>query len=266
MIPDKVKRQVNIKKYKLQNTFTKKYNSKPSRYRMSLHGMLLPITPGAITFTYPGKNETVDLINGGEINQIKTPGLTEIEFDCYIPQLPYPFAVYRNNFFKPASYFLDGFEEMKKMKSPFKLKIIRKLPNKTALFDTTMKVTLEEYTIKEDAENGTDLLVSIKLKQYRNYGPQKLKKKNDSGDDGKDKGTVTGNDKRDSKTPAKTYTVKAGDSLWKIAKKQLNNANKWKSIYTLNKSTIEAAAKKNGRASSSNGYWIYPGTKLKLPK
>ena len=31
------------------------------------------------------------------------------------------------------------------------------------------------------------------------------------------------------------------------------------------KAAIEAAAKKYGRSSSSNGWWIYPGTVLKLP-
>ena len=238
-----------------------------SRYRISLDGMLLPIMPGEITFTYPGKNETIDLINGGEINQIKTPGLTEIEFECYIPQVAYPFADYRTKF-KEATYFLDRFERLKKRKSPFKLKISRKLLDKTALFNTTLNVTLEEYTVKENADNGTDLLVSVKLKQYRNYGPQKLKPQNDDSKDdksSKEKVTVTNQKKRESKKPSSSYVVKEGDSLWRIARKQLNNANKWKSIYTLNKSTIEAAAKKHGRASSSNGWWIYPGTKLKLP-
>lgn len=51
----------------------------------------------------------------------------------------------------------------------------------------------------------------------------------------------------------------------KIAKKQLNDASLWKTIYSLNKKAIEAEAKKRGRKSSSNGHWIYPGTKLKLP-
>ena len=36
-------------------------------------------------------------------------------------------------------------------------------------------------------------------------------------------------------------------------------------IYELNKDTIEAAAKKYGRSSSSKGWWIYPGTVLQLP-
>lgn len=238
---------------------------KRSHYRMSLDGMLLPIMPGKITFTYPGKNETIDLINGGEINQIKTPGLTEVEFECYIPQVPYPFADYRDNKFRAATYYLNKFEKLKKSKKPFRVIIHRVLPDATPTFDTKKIIfTLEEYTVTEDADNGTDLLVSVKLKQYRKYGPQKLKPI-DNGKDGKNKAAIISGSNRKSKTPATSYIVKEGDSLWRIAKKQLNNANKRKDIYTLNKSVIEATAKKNGRASSSNGHWIYPGTKLKLP-
>lgn len=70
---------------------------------------------------------------------------------------------------------------------------------------------------------------------------------------------------RSSKT-YRTYTVKRGDCLWNIAAKRLGRGSRWKEIYKLNKSTIEKAAKKRGRRSSSNGHWIYPGTKLKLPK
>ena len=60
-------------------------------------------------------------------------------------------------------------------------------------------------------------------------------------------------------------TVKSGDTLWDIARVKLGNGTKWQSIYNLNKAAIEAAAKKYGRSSSSNGWWIYPGTVLKLP-
>ena len=67
------------------------------------------------------------------------------------------------------------------------------------------------------------------------------------------------------KSSKKKYKVKKGDCLWKISKKFYKKGNKWKKIYKANKSTIEKAAKKHGKKSSSNGKWIYPGTVLKIP-
>ena len=70
------------------------------------------------------------------------------------------------------------------------------------------------------------------------------------------------------KRPAKqttTYTIKSGDTLWRIAEKFLGSGSKWKTIYNANKDIIESTAKKRGRKSSDNGHWIYPGVKLSIP-
>lgn len=71
--------------------------------------------------------------------------------------------------------------------------------------------------------------------------------------------------KRPTSTNSRTYTVKSGDCLWKIAQKYYGNGSKWTNIYNANKSTIESAAKKHGKKSSDNGHWIYPGTVLTIP-
>jgi nucleoid-associated protein YgaU len=73
----------------------------------------------------------------------------------------------------------------------------------------------------------------------------------------------------DSQRPSKevtTYTIKSGDTLWKIAQKLLGAGSKWKTIYNANKDIIESTAKKRGYKSSDNGHWIFPGVKLSIPK
>ncbi len=52
---------------------------------------------------------------------------------------------------------------------------------------------------------------------------------------------------------SRTYTVVAGDSLSKIAKRELGDANKWKSIYEANRDSIK------------NPDLIHPGQVLTLP-
>ena len=57
-----------------------------------------------------------------------------------------------------------------------------------------------------------------------------------------------------SATPAsRTVEVKAGDSLSKIAKRELGDANKWKAIYDANRDKI------------SDPDLIHPGQVLNLP-
>ena len=65
-----------------------------------------------------------------------------------------------------------------------------------------------------------------------------------------------------------TYTIKSADRLWKIAamSKHYGDGSKWKKIYDANKDIIEKTAKKHGKSSSNNGWWIYPGVTLTIPK
>lgn len=55
-------------------------------------------------------------------------------------------------------------------------------------------------------------------------------------------------------TAARTYTVKAGDSLSKIAKHEYGDAAQWHKIYEANKETI-----------GKNPDLIHPGQTLRLP-
>ncbi|MCM1234103.1 MAG: LysM peptidoglycan-binding domain-containing protein [Ruminococcus flavefaciens] len=239
-------------------------------YRMYIEKTLFPVTPGKLQMNINGTNKTLTLINEGEVNLAKAAGLTDISTEVLLPALTeYPFAVYPDGFQKP-DYYLEKLEKWKQKKKPVTFKMLRMSPDgKKLLWDTSIPVTIEDYQITEDAaEQGFDVAVKISMKEYREWGAKKLLiKKSKKSTKAKSLKTAAVKKKtRKAKEPAKTYTVKKGDCLMMIARKQLNDASKWKSIYSLNKNTIEAAAKKHGRKSSSNGYWIYQGTKLKLPK
>ncbi|MER8314742.1 hypothetical protein, partial [Acinetobacter baumannii] len=71
---------------------------------------------------------------------------------------------------QPAEAFLNAIETLKKSKLPFQFIVTRAFPNGKMLFDTNMKVSLENYNIVEERKNGLDVTVSIKLKQYKEYG------------------------------------------------------------------------------------------------
>ncbi len=71
--------------------------------------------------------------------------------------------------------------------------------------------------------------------------------------------------KKENKNTGRKYTIVSGDTLWGISSRFLGSGSKYMQIYNSNKSTIESAAKRYGKSSSSNGHWIYPGTVLNIP-
>lgn len=138
-------------------------------YDVYLGKMMLPVTPSEITLSIGNKNTSIVLINDGEVNLLKAAGLTEIRFTALIPQVQYNFARYSGGF-TGAKTFLDYFEQLKTSCQPFQFIVSRCLPSGKLLFDTNLSVSLESYTVKEDAKQGFDLTVEFSLKQYRAYG------------------------------------------------------------------------------------------------
>jgi nucleoid-associated protein YgaU len=68
--------------------------------------------------------------------------------------------------------------------------------------------------------------------------------------------TNTKTDKRPSSKPKqKTYTVKAGDTMWKIAQKLSGNGGRWPEMWSINKS----------RSRSKDPDLIYPGEVFLVP-
>lgn len=229
-------------------------------YHFFVGDLELPYAPSELKITIGSNNKTVDLINGNEINILKNPKLTEIEFDIELPRgRQYAFA----NTLKDSKIYTDYFEKLMLTKSPVDLVITRPNPmlyGSTGIGGTmgdfpsnVFKVSLEGYELKENAENAYDVTVSLRFKEYHAYGTVKqvVEQKVE---------TVL----KDVTTMA-TYIVKKGDCLWKISKKFYGTGEKWKTIYTANKNRIETTARKHGKKSSSNGWWIYPDMKLYIP-
>lgn len=220
-------------------------------YEFYIDSLPLPIAPSKLQLKIGNANKTYTLLNGTEINVLKSPKLTEISFDLLLPNVEYGFAFYKDGF-KPATYFLEKFEKLKTSKKPFRFIVNRTFPNKKMIFDTNMEVSLEDYNIVEDSKNGFDVTVSVKLKQYKQYGTKLCNIQFESS-----KPTATVNESRPASSNApsggKTYTVVKGDTLWKIAKKFYGNGAKYPVIQNANKDKIK------------NPNLIYPGWVLTIP-
>jgi LysM repeat protein len=203
---------------------------------MYLDGVLFPVTPSKIDMKIKGQNKTMNLINDSQINILKNPALTEISFKALLPAVRYPFANYggdNGGTFVDPKYYLTKLEQLQVSKRPFQYIITRNSPVGKSFFHTNLKVSLESYDISEDAKQGFDIEVSIKLKQYKAYGTKTV---------AVTQNYVTAQNYRpaggNQPTPGTTYTVKPGDCLWNIAKMFYGDGASYTAIYNANKDVI----------------------------
>lgn len=214
-------------------------------YEVYIDDMLLPIPPQKIPIKYPGQNETVTLINGEEINITRPPGLAEISIDVVIPQMDYPCASWDGSV-EDAEEFINRLQDLKESGDTFEFIVIRDS------FDTNMDVTLEDYNVSDDVKEGLDLVVSLTMKEARHYGTKIMNFA--IVPEQPIPAAASPEPERPAAQPqVKTYTVKSGDCLWNIAKKQLGDGNRWKEIHNLNLDKI------------SNPNLIHAGLVLVMP-
>lgn len=221
-------------------------------YYFYLGNVLLPIPPSKIELKISNNNKTYNLINYSQINVLKNPGLSSLEFEVVLPNTKYPFAMYKNNF-QNAKYYLGVLENLKVNRSAFQFIVVRKFPNGKDIFNTNIKVALEEYTITDTTEEGFDTKVKIKLKQYKEYSTKKVQVTIKQYRPPAVTRTVTTNNTAVAKPSGQNYTVKRGDCLWNIAKRFYGNGAKYTTIYNANRSKIR------------NPNLIYPGQVLWIP-
>lgn len=212
-------------------------------YTCYLNGVQWP-TPEKLTVKIKGQNKTLILLNEGEVNFLREPGLTEIVVPFTLPMLSGT---------RSPEYYLNILEKLKTGKTTAWFKLVRLSPNGRTLYDTNMKVSVEDYNIVEDAKEGLDVSVDVNLKQWRSYGTKTITVEQPAAKE--EKATVSVTKERDASTAptTKTYTVKKGDTLWAIAAKYYGSGAQYNKIYNANTDKI------------SNPNLIYPGQVLTIP-
>ncbi|MEH7522018.1 LysM domain-containing protein [Bacillus sp. JJ1503] len=225
-------------------------------YNFFIDDVQLPVAPSSLETKIRNKNTTMTLINEGEVNMLKKAGLTELSFDLLLPNSKYPFAIYPDGF-QPATFYLEKLEKLKVDNKSFQFIVSRLKPSGDLLFDTNIKVSLEEYSIKENADQGFDVVVTILLKQYREYGTKviEIKKPSASAAAASAKPVAKTTKPRpttNAPPPPKSHKVVKGDTLWALCKKYYGKATK---------AMTDELAAKNG---INNPNLIFPGQVIKF--
>ena len=153
-------------------------------YQVFLGLMPLPVAPSKITTTVGNRSQTIELIDGAEVNIVKGAKLQEIAFEFLCPSQNYPFMTFAGSLagsllgnlglmgVVTSTAFIEYLEKLKADKEPFQFICVRMGEgfSVTSLSNTNVKVVLEDYTILEDAAaNGMDFVIRVRLKQYVPY-------------------------------------------------------------------------------------------------
>lgn len=151
-----------------------------SQYYVFLGKLPLPIAPEKIEITTPSQNKVVNLVDFSEINVLRPQGLKEIKFDMLIPSFKYPFANYSFGSFS-TSRTIAYLEYLKQEAIP-EYFIVTRCRKGVPAWWTNIRVSLEDFTVTEDANNGTDVMISVNLKEFKTYATKRADvKKNDDG-------------------------------------------------------------------------------------
>ena len=113
-------------------------------YACYLAGVQMP-TPAKLTVKVKNKNKTLILLNEGEINFLRTPGLTEIV-------VPFTFPMLTG---RSPDYYLGTLERLKTSREPTQFILVRCSPDGRTLYDTNMRVSVEDYNVVEDATKAS---------------------------------------------------------------------------------------------------------------
>ncbi|MDR3238804.1 MAG: LysM peptidoglycan-binding domain-containing protein [Clostridiales bacterium] len=204
----------------------------------------LPIPPDKLVTKVGSKNKVIDLIALGEYNILKEIPLRNLSFKILLPHYELPFVQTSGGFEKPI-YYLNHFRQYKINKKHIRLVITRELPTGEIIFGGNMLVSMEEYTVTENAGEEGDFWVDIMLKEFPELVTNTVELDVDgevattsghSAPTSATSGAITAveTNERPAKEPVSEYIVQPGDTLWMIAKKNLNDGAKYAEIASLN--------------------------------
>ncbi|MDQ0090187.1 LysM repeat protein [Paenibacillus anaericanus] len=188
-----------------------------------------PVLPEKIEVAQAGDSKTYDISALGEISLFKSQNLREISLESFFPVSWFPGVnVSERELFEPK-YYIEKMQGWRTKKQPMLLVMTG------SSIDIYMLVSIEKITWSEQGGSVGDIHFQISLKEYREYGVKKLQtQKSSNGGETVVLNKSNSTPRPDTRVIPKTYTLIAGDNLWKVAQKHLGDGAKFKQIQTLN--------------------------------
>ncbi|GKU75655.1 LysM peptidoglycan-binding domain-containing protein [Paenibacillus sp. L3-i20] len=192
----------------------------------------LPVLPPEISVSGSGDGDEHEVYGLGKINVIKSPGLSEYVIDSFLPALghvgpwvntsvdyePKHYIVYE------PKHYIDYIQKWRQTLQP-----IRFIYTGGGL-EINTPASIESFEWKEVAGAPGDIMISLKLKEYRFFKAQRVKVVSSN----KSTGLIKEEQRANERLTPTTYTLVAGDNLWKVAAKVYGNSNRWPELQKAN--------------------------------
>ncbi|HBF0144808.1 TPA: LysM peptidoglycan-binding domain-containing protein [Clostridioides difficile] len=203
-----------------------------------------PVNPfDSLSIKKEKRFETVDIVNLGEFD-IKKEGekIREISFKTFLP-FQYDASYCRYSELKNPIEVVAMIEKWVDQAEPLRLIITG--------FGYNGLVTISSFSNTQTAGREEDRDIEITFRTYRELKIETLKKETKSNTK-----TDLKDNRPNTQTKSKIYTVKASDTLYKIAKNLLGKGSRWPEIYNI---------PENKKVIGKNPNIIKKGQKLVIP-
>ncbi|HEK8990752.1 TPA: LysM peptidoglycan-binding domain-containing protein [Clostridioides difficile] len=203
-----------------------------------------PVNPfDSLSIKKEKRFETVDIANLGEFD-IKKEGekIREISFKTFLP-FQYDASYCRYSELKNPIEVVAMLEKWVDQAEPLRLIITG--------FGYNGLVTISSFSNTQTAGREEDRDIEITFRTYRELKIETLKKETKSNTK-----TDLKDNRPNTQTKSKIYTVKASDTLYKIAKNLLGKGSRWPEIYNI---------PENKKVIGKNPNIIKKGQKLVIP-
>ena len=178
----------------------------------------LPVLPKKIEISGSGNNKSAEVIDLGEVTQLKLPKLFSMQIDSEFPSEWYPACNVSERKLKYPYDYIAKIEKWRKTLRPIRFVFTG------SSIDINSPVSIESFSYSEEGGDVGTWKYKLKLKEYKFYGAEKINIDNN----------VLKKSRASERVVPKTYTTRSGDTLASISRKMFGNDSAYWDIKRLN--------------------------------